>query len=111
MKIQRRYLQSLVHPQLFRQTVQLTDGSTVRVASVSKGRVFLKVGLDSLCHPSWNPQLRSRMHLSEHGEVSKFKERFAGMNEDVMDGLNDFVKKSGKEESRKIGTAKLKSKK
>ncbi|PJF18029.1 hypothetical protein PSACC_02180 [Paramicrosporidium saccamoebae] len=84
----RRLYQNQAHPQLFRQVVQLTDGSTVRIVSLTKNRPFVKAGVDSLTHPSWNPQLRSRMMLSEHGEVAKFKERFEEMDDlDAYDGL------------------------
>jgi ribosomal protein L31 len=83
----RRLYQTHAHPQLFRQVIQLTDGSMIRVVSVTKDRPFVKTGVDSLSHPAWNPQLRSKMMLSEHGEVAKFKERFTGMGEEE---LNDF---------------------
>lgn len=82
--LQRRLLQTHAHPRLFRQLVQLTDGSTVRVVSLSGQRPFVKVGVDALSHPSWNPQLLHRMRLSEHGEVAKFRERFADVNDTCL---------------------------
>ena len=72
----RRLYQTHAHPRLFWQTVQLTDGSTTRLAALTPTRPFVKAGVDALSHPSWNVRLRSQLQLGEHGEVAKFKERF-----------------------------------
>lgn len=87
----RRLYQTFAHPQLFHQTVQLTDGSTIRVVATSNARPFVKVGVDSLSHPSWNPRLRNRMQLSEHGEVARFKERFSGMGEGFLEDFGTML--------------------
>ena len=83
-----RLYQTHAHSQLFRQTIQLTDGSTARIISVSSKRPWLKLGIDSLSHPSWNPTLRDKMMLSEDGEVGKFKNKFGNMVNDG--GLAEF---------------------
>lgn len=87
----RRFFQNFAHPQTFRQTVQLTDGSTIRVVATSNVRPFVKVGVDSLSHPSWNPRLRNKMQLSEHGEVAKFKEKFSSMDDTSLEDFGDMM--------------------
>lgn len=88
--LERRCLHTFKHPQLFKQTIQLTDGSTVTITSVSDSRSFIKLGVDSLNHPSWNPLLRSKMLLSESGEVSRFKERFGEVENDAVNEFSEF---------------------
>lgn len=87
----RRGYQTHVHPRLFHQYIQLTDGSAVRIVGVSNKRPFLKLGVDALSHPSWNPVLKNRMLVSEHEEVTKFKERFEHVTDEAslssFDGL------------------------
>lgn len=90
----RRFYQTHAHPHLFRQTVQLTDGSTIRVVSLSNVRPFLRVGVDSFTHPSWNPQLRTQMQLSEHGEVAKFKERFGQVDDSTLSAFDGMFEAS-----------------
>lgn len=85
---QRAY-QTFAHPQLFRQTVQLTDGSTVRLVTISSQKPFVKLGIDSLSHPTWNPQLRNKLLLSEDAQVTKFKDRFANTANETLLGEFD----------------------
>ena len=82
----RRYVRARVHPQLFMQTVQLTDGSLTRMPSLSPSRPFLKLSIDAQSHPAWNAGLCSRMLMEDNGEVKKFKDRFAelSVSEDEM---------------------------
>lgn len=105
---QRAY-QTHAHPQLFRQTIQLTDGSTVKIASVSSQRPFIKLGIDSLSHPTWNPALRNKLLLSENAEVAKFKDRYSGTANDSLmqefDGLLGTLLKDTTSKKKKVTKA------
>lgn len=105
-----RSYQTHAHPRLFWQIIQLTDGSTTRIASVTNSRPFVKVGVDALSHPSWNPRLRSQMLLNEHGEVAKFRERFE-VNEKSFEEFEGLVGEVKKESKAKIPAKKASKKK
>lgn len=110
----RRGYQTHIHPRLFNQYIQLTDGSAVRIVSVSDKRPFLKVGVDALSHPSWNPVLKNRMLVSEHGEVTKFKERFEHVTDEAslssFDGLVGVISaKVAKKKEAAVSGSKSKS--
>lgn len=77
----RRGLQTLAHPQRFNRVLKLTDGSLIRVATIvpppaNVQASFTQLNLDSLNHPSWNPELRDRILLDDRGEVAKFMAKF-----------------------------------
>lgn len=100
-----RNYQAHAHPRLFPQHIQLTDGSTVRIVSVSDKRPFLKMGVDALSHPSWNPVLQSRMLVSEHGQVAKFKERFEHVADEAsLSGFDGLVGRTPAKAARKKET-------
>ncbi len=71
-----------VNPHQFKQYLQLTDGSITYVSSLSPSRPFVKLNIDSLSHPSWNPMLRDKLLLDDHGEVAKFRKRFGSDQSD-----------------------------
>ena len=73
----------MTHPQRFTRLLKLTDGSLIRVSTLSAPPSnapfsFTQLNLDSANHPSWNPELRDRILLDDRGEVSKFRTKFDG---------------------------------
>lgn len=86
-------MQKLAHPRKFGQVIQLTDGSTIRISTLSPEKPFLKLTADSFSHPSWNPNLMNKLKLSEHGEISRFKQRFneSLLNEDTLSEFGDLM--------------------
>ncbi len=91
----RRY-QTATHPQLFRHTVQLTDGSTIRLVSVTPNRPLVKLTVDAFCHPTWNPHLKDKLAFAEDGEVRRYKERFENVPDelDFTESFGDIFKKT-----------------
>lgn len=96
----KRGIQTLVHPQKFIRLLKLTDGSTIRVSSLSPPppqQVSLNsapftvslLNLDSANHPSWNPELRDRLLLDDRGQVAKFRAKFeSNSTESSSDNLD-----------------------
>lgn len=87
----RRGLQTLAHPQRFNRILKLTDGSLIRVSSIvpppaNAQASFTQLNLDSVNHPSWNPELRDRILLDDRGEVAKFMAKF-----ETGDSFADFA--------------------
>lgn len=88
--IQFRSIQTLVHPQKYIRLLKLTDGSIIRVSTLtppppnssSQSSVSL-LNLDSANHPSWNPELRDRLLLDDRGQVAKFRAKFGKSKEDT----------------------------
>jgi ribosomal protein L31 len=79
----KRSIQSLIHPQKYVRMLKLTDGSTLRVSTltppVSTSSLPYSVSLlnlDSANHPSWNPELRDKLLLDDRGQVAKFRAKF-----------------------------------
>jgi ribosomal protein L31 len=80
----KRTIQSLVHPQKFIRLLKLTDGSMIRVSTLSPPPISTSnaeysvslMNLDSANHPSWNPELRDRLLLDDRGQVAKFRAKF-----------------------------------
>lgn len=80
----RREIQSLIHPQKYVRLLKLTDGSSIRVStltpptSTTSNAPFTVslLNLDSTNHPSWNPELRDRLLLNDRGQVAKFRAKF-----------------------------------
>lgn len=87
------------HPREFKQYIQLTDGALSCITTLSPSRPFMRLNIDSLSHPSWNPKLRDQLLMADHGEVAKFRKRF-GTSE--MDFSNAAEKFSG--EVRKLAS-------
>lgn len=58
-----------IHPQLFRQTLVLTNGATIEVLSTLPKRVH-HLEMDSLKHPLANPDV-ARQFEQEHSRVAK----------------------------------------
>lgn len=90
----------------------------MRIVSVSDRRPFLKAGVDALSHPSWNPALKSRMLVSEHGQVTKFKERFEHVTDEAslssfhgLVGAVPLTKAAGRKETTAAGSRARPSKK
>lgn len=92
----KRGLQSLVHPQKYIRVLKLTDGSIIRVSSLSPPPsndvpfTVSLLNLDSANHPSWNPELRDKLLLDDRGQVAKFRAKFE-KNNDVGNNLGDSV--------------------
>ena len=89
--ISRRTIQTLVHPQKFIRLLKLTDGSIIRVSTLtpppnssSKASVSL-LNLDSANHPSWNPELRDKLLLDDRGQVAKFRAKFERSNDNEQE--------------------------
>lgn len=84
MTIYKRTIQSLVHPQKYIRWLKLTDGSMIRVSTLSPppnstsnvDYTVTLMNLDSANHPSWNPELRDRLLLDDRGQVAKFRAKF-----------------------------------
>ena len=85
MILPKRGIQTYVHPQKFIRLLKLTDGSTIRVTSLSPPPLQATnsapftvslLNLDSANHPSWNPELRDRLLLDDRGQVAKFRAKF-----------------------------------
>lgn len=91
MTIFKRTIQSLVHPQKFIRLLKLTDGSMIRVSTLSPPPISASnadytvtlMNLDSANHPSWNPELRDRLLLDDRGQVAKFRAKFEKKQENV----------------------------
>lgn len=83
-----RHYQKHLHPQVFPQTVQLTDGSTIELTAISPKRPLLVLPVDSINHPSWQGGRRDagafgtgRVTIDSHGRLAKFASKFGGMEE------------------------------
>ncbi|PVU87710.1 hypothetical protein BB559_005923 [Furculomyces boomerangus] len=61
-------------PEIFRQRVVLSDGSTFTIRSTSP-RAILKLSKDTRNHPLWNPQNQYDLN-DEGGHLSRFQKRF-----------------------------------
>ena len=80
----RREIQSLIHPQKYVRLLKLTDGSSIRVSTLTPPTSTTSnvpftvsiLNLDSTNHPSWNPELRDRLLLNDRGQVAKFRAKF-----------------------------------
>lgn len=81
----KRGIQSLIHPQKYIRLLKLTDGSIIRVSTLtppstnSTSNVPFTVSLlnlDSANHPSWNPELRDKLLLDDRGQVAKFRAKY-----------------------------------
>ena len=78
----KRGIQSLIHPQKYIRVLKLTDGSIIRVSSLSPPPstdvpfTVSLLNLDSANHPSWNPELRDKLLLDDRGQVAKFRAKF-----------------------------------
>lgn len=78
----KREIQSLIHPQKYIRVLKLTDGSIIRVSSLSPPPstdvpfTVSLLNLDSANHPSWNPELRDKLLLDDRGQVAKFRAKF-----------------------------------
>lgn len=94
----------------FKQYIQLTDGSLSFVSSLSPQRPFVKLNIDSLSHPSWNLKLRDKLLLDDHGEVARFKKRFAGFEEDMSMVAQQFSGETRKLNSQTAVSSKFKGK-
>lgn len=83
----KRGLQTLVHPQKYIRVLKLTDGSIIRVSSLSPPPsndvpfTVSLLNLDSANHPSWNPELRDKLLLDDRGKVAKFRAKFEKNND------------------------------
>lgn len=65
------------HPMLFPQQIILSDGSVCEMYSLSDKKPIVKSLIDSLNHPTWNPQLTENQSLYyKQGEVIKFRDRY-----------------------------------
>lgn len=78
------------NPRIFKQSLQLTDGSTIFISSLSPNRPFVRLNMDASSHPSWNPKLRDTLLLSDHGEVAKFRNRFGSDESDFTGAAEMF---------------------
>lgn len=102
----KRGIQSLIHPQKYVRVLKLTDGSIIRVSTLtppppsSTNVVPFTVSLlnlDSANHPSWNPELRDRLLLDDRGQVAKFRAKFeknssnTDENENISMDYGDFL--------------------
>lgn len=100
----KRGIQSLIHPQKYVRVLKLTDGSIIRVSTLtpppnSKANevpfTVSLLNLDSANHPSWNPELRDRLLLDDRGQVAKFRAKFEkpAINDEKMDSVDygDFL--------------------
>lgn len=63
--------------QKFVQHLVLTDGSRIAVTSVSPLRPVVKLAIDSLTHPSWNPDSLNKRKLQASDQLDKFRSRYA----------------------------------
>lgn len=97
-KLPKRFIQSQVHPQKFIRVLKLTDGSIIRVSTLtpppnltSQASVSL-LNLDSANHPSWNPALRDHLLLDDRGQVAKFRAKFekAASETDNFSASSDY---------------------
>jgi ribosomal protein L31 len=85
----KRGLQSLIHPQKYIRVLKLTDGSIIRVSSLSPPPsndvpyTVSLLNLDSANHPSWNPELRDKLLLDDRGQVAKFRAKFEKNDDDI----------------------------
>lgn len=70
-------MKSSLNPLLALRRIELTDGSTFIVSSTSSLKPKIKLSVDSLIHPSFNPHMRNKLLLGESLEVTKFKERYS----------------------------------
>lgn len=70
-------MKSSLNPLLALRTVELTDGSTFLVSSTTSLKPKIKLSVDSMVHPSFNPHMRNKLLLGESLEVTKFKERYS----------------------------------
>ena len=66
-----------IHPQKFIQWLTLTDGSKIATTSISPVRPHIKLQVDSLSHPSWNPQNLTQRRLVSSEQLEKFKSRYS----------------------------------
>ncbi|BFZ56649.1 hypothetical protein PYCC9005_003696 [Savitreella phatthalungensis] len=64
-------------PQLFTQTVILSDGSTVSRMTTSP-RSSVRLTRDIRNNPLWNPSSASGVQREETGRLARFRDRFAG---------------------------------
>lgn len=97
-----------IHPQNFKQYIQLTDGSISYISCLSPSRPFIKLNIDSLSHPSWNSKLRDKLLLDDHGEVARFRKRFGSGENDFTAAADQFVGETRKLASQTPSTAKPK---
>ena len=95
----KRGIQTFVHPQKFIRLLKLTDGSTIRVTSLappplqqvnSAPFTVSLLNLDSVNHPSWNPELRDRLLLDDRGQVAKFRAKFENNQPKNSDDVTDY---------------------
>ena len=63
--------------QKFLQYLVLTDGSRIVVPSVSPLRPVVKLPIDSLTHPSWNPDSLNKRKLQASDQLDKFRSRYS----------------------------------
>lgn len=87
-RISQRFYQKATHPHHFRQILEMTDGSCIETTCMSSKRQFVKLALDSLNHPSWNPSLSDKSLIDEQGKISKFEKRFGDVADlDFLDSI------------------------
>lgn len=112
----KRGIQTLVHPQKFIRLLKLTDGSTIRVTSLTPPNNTLQnsapfsvslLNLDSANHPSWNPELRDRLLLDDRGQVAKFRAKFNQNEEGNSDNVTDYSDFLGMDPNLKISESQL----
>lgn len=70
-------MKSSLNPLLALRSVELTDGSTFLISSTTSLKPKIKLSVDSMVHPSFNPHMRNKLLLGESLEVTKFKERYS----------------------------------
>ncbi|KAF9415578.1 hypothetical protein BGZ94_000057 [Podila epigama] len=87
-------------PELFDQTVVLSNGATFTLRT-SSPRSQLRLTRDTRNHPLWNPELRGTSTGDDSGQLSKFAKKFGD-----MDGFGDLEFADGGDVDRKSLTAK-----
>jgi ribosomal protein L31 len=75
-RVCRRWMQINTHPTQFRQRIFLSNGSSIETLCISPSKVQVALSLDSLNHPSWNPQASNSQLIDEQGKIAKFTKKF-----------------------------------
>ncbi|KAJ1972028.1 hypothetical protein H4R35_004908 [Dimargaris xerosporica] len=91
-------------PEVFNQTVILTDGSSITIRTTSP-RPQIKLTKDTRNNLLWNPEL-SNMISDESGRIKQFSSKFSGI--DSLDDLTDLQSEDAEaelESSRKFAAS------
>ncbi|KAF7732789.1 hypothetical protein EC973_000063 [Apophysomyces ossiformis] len=65
-------------PELFLQTIVLSNGATYTVRTTSPTRANIRLTKDTRNHPLWNPAMLKESLTDESEQLTKFQKRFGG---------------------------------